>query len=155
MKHVVVVCLLVAAAYGQNPRALVPWWDQPIVRDLNLSEEQHRQIRSALRETRSQMIDLRASVEKAEGEVEDLFNEDSVDQKRTAEAIDKLVDARRELTRAFSMLSLRLRAVLTTQQWRELQRRRPVPQPQPQPRRRVEPQVPNPGPQPRQNPQPE
>ena len=123
MTRLLGIVLLAAAsaiAQGQASRSMFPWWDSPVVRDLNLSEDQARQIRTALREQRSHLIDLRAAVEKAEGDVEDLFNEDAVDQKRTAEAIEKLVQARTDLTRVFSMLSLKLRAVLTPQQWREL-----------------------------------
>jgi Spy/CpxP family protein refolding chaperone len=132
----------------QASRSLFPWWDSPMVRDLNLTEDQARQIRTALRDQRSQLIDLRAAVEKAEGEVEDLFNEDSIDQKKTGEAIEKLVRARTDLTRAYALVSLKLRAMLTTQQWRELQRRRPQPHPspQPQPAQRLDQQLPPPPP---------
>src|SRR5262245_22470334 len=111
-------------AQGQVSRSMYPWWDSPVVRDMNLTEEQARQIKTILSGQRSHLIDLRANVEKAEGDVEDLFNEDTVDQKRTADAVEKLIQARAELSRAYSNLSLRLRGVLTTQQWRELQRRR-------------------------------
>ena len=143
----ITLLLLLAAPWlsAQAPRVMFPWWEMPVSRDLNLNEDQQRQIRSVLRETRAQLIDLRAAVEKSEGEVEDLFNDDTVDQKRTAEAIDRLLRARNELSKAFSQLSLRLRAMSTPQQWRDLQRRRgPEPNPagrppgapqgQPQPR---------------------
>ena len=141
-----VLLLAYAAAFaqGQASRSMFPWWDSPVARDLNLSEDQARQIRGALREQRSHLIDLRAALEKAEGDVEDLFNEETIDQKRTAEAIEKLVQARTDLTRVFSMLSLKLRAVLTPQQWRELQRRRPQP-PSPPMRGPGQPQGPPPG----------
>jgi Spy/CpxP family protein refolding chaperone len=95
-----------------------------MVRDLNLTEEQRQQIRSTVRDYRSRLIDLRAAVEKAEGEVGDVFNDPSIDQKRGMEAIDRLIAARGDLTRAISEMTLKLRLVLTQEQWQELQRRR-------------------------------
>ena len=101
------------------------WWDSPLVNDLKLSADQQTQIRTVVREYRSKLIDLRAAVQKSEGDVQEFFNDDPLDQRRASEAIDRLVAARGELTRAMSQMSLRLRAVLTGEQWRELQKRRP------------------------------
>ena len=55
----------------------------------------------------------------------DQFNRNPVDPGKTNEAIERLVDARSDLTRTLTQLSLKLRLVLTEQQWQELQRRRP------------------------------
>ena len=52
------------------------WWDSPIVRDLNLSEEQQQKIRSTVRESRSKLIHLRANLEASEAELSDLMNDD-------------------------------------------------------------------------------
>ncbi len=122
--------LLTWAGAAQPVPGLFPWWDSPVVRDLHLSDDQTAQIRNVTREYRGRLIDQRAAVEKAEGDVQDVFNDDPLDSRRGTEAIDRLVAARSELTRTFSQLSLRLRGVLTAGQWRELQRRRP-PGPQP------------------------
>ncbi len=123
----IVLALAAFPLAAQNPKGLVPWWDMGVVRDLNLTGEQSAQIRSILREHRNVLIDLRASTEKADNDVEDAFNSDTVDQRRANEAIEKLIKARGDLTREFSKLSLRLRTVLTPFQWRELQRRLPTP----------------------------
>jgi len=128
MRFAMILALMLApGAQAQLPRGFYPWWESPITRDLNLNEEQTRQIRMIVREHRSRLIDLRGTVEKAEGEVEDIFNEENFDQARASEAIDRLVASRSDLTRTFSQMSLKLRAILTPQQWRELQRRRPLP----------------------------
>ena len=127
MRRVLVVfCLAAAIAAAQPPRASFPWWDSPIARDLNLTTDQQQQIRSVIREYRPRLVDLRGAVEKAEGDLEDVFNEDHVDQRRSNEAIERLASARAELTRVLSQMSLRLRGVLTTEQWRELQKRQPL-----------------------------
>lgn len=132
MSRVVFLFMLLGGfALAQPPRGFYAWWDSPVARDLNLSSDQIQQIRSTVKEYRSKLVDLRATLEKAEIEVDDTFNEDSFDQKRASDAIDHLANARADLTRVFSQMSLRLRAVLTPDQWRELQKRRPRPLRQP------------------------
>jgi len=101
------------------------WWDSPIAADLNLTDQQHQQIRTHTREFRNRLYDASNNVKKAEGELEDLMNEENVDQRRANDAIEKVAAARAEMTRAMSQLSLRLRTVLTFQQWQELQKRAP------------------------------
>jgi len=112
--------LLVSA---QSGRSLFPWWDNPLSRDLDLTDTQRNQIRAVVKEYRNRLVDERAAVEKAEGELEDVFGEDSVDQRRATEAIDHLTAARGELTKSLAQMSLRMRTVLTAQQWQDLQRR--------------------------------
>ena len=109
---------------AQGP-AFAPWWDSPIARDLKLSEDQRGKIRETVSAYRDQLIQERADVQKAEGTLEDLMNEDQVDQAKVAEAIDQLVARRGALMKTVSMMSLKLRMVLTPEQWKELQGRRP------------------------------
>ncbi|MBI5282718.1 MAG: periplasmic heavy metal sensor [Candidatus Solibacter usitatus] len=124
-KLALILLFLGLPVLAQPPRGFFPWWDSPLARDLNLSEDQSRQIRNIVKEYRTRLIDLRAGVEKAETELEDQYGEDLFDQRRATESIERLVTARGELTRALSLMSLRLRGVLTTEQYRELQKRRP------------------------------
>ncbi len=126
MRWILAILLMAPAAMAQLPRGMFAWWDTPVARDLNLSEDQMRQIRGVVRDHRSRLIDQRAALDKAEGEIDDLFNEETVDQKRAAEAIERLAAARAEMTRSVTQMSLRLRSILTPGQWRELQRRRPM-----------------------------
>jgi Spy/CpxP family protein refolding chaperone len=104
-------------------RALFPWWDNPLTQGLDLTETQRNQIRAVVKEYRNRLVDARAAVEKAEGDLEDIFSEETVDQRKGAETIERLAGARGELTKELSQMSLRMRAVLTVQQWQELQRR--------------------------------
>jgi Spy/CpxP family protein refolding chaperone len=130
-RFLLALMLTVLPALAQLPRGVFNWWDSPIAKDLNLSEEQRRQIRTIVREYRPKLIDQRAAVEKAEADFEDTFNEEAFDQRRAGDALERLVTARGDLMRAFSQMSLRLRALLTPEQYRELQKRRPrVLQPQ-------------------------
>jgi Spy/CpxP family protein refolding chaperone len=93
---------------------------------LNLSFEQKRQVRETIQAYRPRLVELRASVDRAEADLETQFNQQPVDARRANDAIDRLASARADLTRTLSQMSLKLRTVLTQQQWEELQRRRPV-----------------------------
>ena len=121
---VAALALSAGVSHAQMSRSFFPWWEMGFTRDLNLSEQQQQQIREILRENRSKMIDMRAALEKAEGEVEDLFEESNVDQRKANDVIDRVVAARGNMTRNFTMMSLQMRRILTNEQWKDLQTRR-------------------------------
>ena len=118
------ILALPSALFAQGPPAgFFPWWDSPIASGLELTDAQRTQIRSVAGEFRGRMMEVRDAVRKAESELDAVFNEDTVDQRRGSEAIDRLTRARAEMTKAVAELSLRMRAVLTPQQWQELRQR--------------------------------
>ena len=112
--------MLISAQPLRGPR---PWWDSTVARDLNLTDAQNSQIRSTVQEFRGRMSELRETVNTAEKSVEAAFNEDPVDQRKANDAIERLANARGELTKAVSQMDLKLRMILTVQQWQELQAR--------------------------------
>jgi len=115
------------------------WWERPVVRDLGLTEEQNKQVRAIVRESRDRLIQLRGAVDSAESALSDEMSEEKVDSKRAEAAIERVITARSELMRAIAQMSLRLRLILTSAQWQELERReaeQPPPPPQPEPPRR-------------------
>lgn len=131
MKTLFVFAALSAAlALAQPPRDLYPWWDMPVSKEIGLTDDQRAKVEKVVREYRNKLIDLRAALEKAEADLADAFNEENFDLKRASEAADRVAKGRADLSAAMSQMSVRLRSVLTVQQWRELQRRRPQ-QPQP------------------------
>ncbi len=101
----------------------MPWWNSPLVRNLNLSEAQMRDIRAAVREYRGPLMDLRQSVQRADGDLEAVLAVTPVDQHRATEAIDRLANARADMTRTISQMTVRLRGILTDEQWQELHQR--------------------------------
>lgn len=136
--------LLAQSAPQQGPRkgpALWEgsWWNSPIVQNMDLSETQRRDIRGTVRQYRGHLLDLREAVQRADNDLEIALNESPVDQRKANEAIDRLATARGELTRTLSQMTLRLRTILSNEQWQELQRRQaerkaaPPPAPAPQP----------------------
>lgn len=137
MKRLIVLLVVTAAlAMAQGPEAF-PWWDRPIAKNLNLSPEQQQQIQATVREYRDRLIEQRAIVQKAEARLQDEMNEDQVNEARANDAIEKLVAARGEMARTISQMSLKLRVVLTPQQWQKLRGRivQQGPGPRPQMRR--------------------
>ena len=122
------ICLLlstVMAASAQVPGMMFPWWDRPIVKDLGLSDEQLKQIRTTVERSRDRIGQLREAIDAAEVRLKDEMNASSVDSQKAEDAIEKVIAARSELTRAISQMSLKLRLILTTTQWEELQKRQP------------------------------
>jgi Spy/CpxP family protein refolding chaperone len=111
----------ILSAQGPGPGPRLPWWESPIVKNLDLSDAQTKQIQATVSDYRDKLRDLRAAVNRAEADLQGALNEDSVDQRRANEAIEQLVSARSELFRTTSQMDLRLRTVLTAQQWQELQ----------------------------------
>jgi Spy/CpxP family protein refolding chaperone len=128
MKKLVMLAFIpVAMLLGQGPgMGMFPWWDSPIAQDMNLSESQKQQIKNTVRDYRDRLIEQRAALQKAEGNLQDSLNEDQVNEAKANEAIEKTVAARGELARTISQMSLKLRMILTPQQWQELQKRRPM-----------------------------
>lgn len=111
---------------AQMPRGIYAWWNRPeIARDLKLTPSQREQIRGTVQQFRPHLLNVRAAVNQAEQALAEQFDRSPVDPAKTNEAIERLVDARSDLTRTLSQLSLKLRLILTEEQWQELQRRRP------------------------------
>jgi len=127
MLRLIPVAVLVSASLlAQMPKSLYPWWGNKIVvRQLDLTQAQVRQIRAAVSDAQPHLLEVRAKVLRAEQSLEDLFNSDPVDQAKTNQAIEQLIAARTDLTRSLTELSLKLRVLLTAQQWQQLQRLRP------------------------------
>ena len=123
--------LIPAVLFAQPPQRPRPWWDGEVARDLNLSDAQTRQIRETQKEFRPRMKELRDNVNKAEAELDAAFNEDPVDQVKANEAILRLAAAHSEMTKAVSQMDLKLRMILTPQQWQDLKEKQrhswPVP----------------------------
>src|SRR5260370_3224513 len=118
------VLLCAQPPHGGGPR---PWFlDAEVVRDLNLSDAQVKQIRQTQKDFRPRMFELRGVVDKAESDLDAVFNEDPVDQNRANDVINRLASARGELTKAVSQMDLKLRTILTVQQWQELQKRQRI-----------------------------
>jgi Spy/CpxP family protein refolding chaperone len=111
-------------AYAQGPSVTTyQWWNTPIVNTLGLSETQLKQIHSVVNEHRDNLKLLYSSVNKAESDLQEVFNQDQLDQSKGHQAVNQLASARGDLTRELADMSLELRTILTSQQWQDLQSR--------------------------------
>jgi len=97
---------------------MTDWWNQPIARDLGLSDDQNKQIRATVAESRDRLIQLRDAVDSAEAVLRDLMDEDKVDTRRAQAAIEQVVSTHAEMMRAVAQMSLKLRAILTSRNGR-------------------------------------
>jgi hypothetical protein len=127
MQRLLLLALFLAhPALAQMPKSFYNWWNKPVItKALNLTPPQMREIRRTVVEFRPRLIDVRAEVSKAEIDLQAQFDHDPVDSTKANQAIERLIAARGDLTRTLSQMSLKLRSVLTGQQWLELQRHRP------------------------------
>jgi Spy/CpxP family protein refolding chaperone len=126
LRSLVLALVLSASLLAQMPQSLYPWWgNKLVVKQLDLTPPQVRQIRAAVTEAQPHLLEVRAKVLRAEQNLEDQFNNDPVDPGKANQALEQLITARIDLTRSLTELSLKLRVLLTAQQWRELQRLRP------------------------------
>ena len=120
------VLLVLTAIFlvGQN-RTNFPWWNSPIVDDpqLGLTAVQKQRIRQIVRSYRPKLLDARNTAAKAEGELEDLLNDQDVNPQAAQGVIQKAAEARGNASRVFLEMSFELRSVLSLDQWRQLVRR--------------------------------
>ena len=102
--------------------AMGRWWNNPKVIDqLKLTDDQRKDMDQILLQHREELIDMRASVEKAELAMEPLLNVDQPNEQAVLAQIDKVAQARAELEKANARFLLALRAKLTPDQYKQLQ----------------------------------
>ncbi len=101
------------------------WWNNPeMVEKLKLTDDQRKQMDGILLQHRETLIDLRASVEKAELQMEPLMRDDQPNETKILGQIDKVAQARAELEKANARFLLAIRGKLTPEQWKTLQAER-------------------------------
>jgi Spy/CpxP family protein refolding chaperone len=110
-----------SAQLARPPMATSYWWDSKVVKNsLNLSDAQIKQMNETQAAYVGRLMDLRTAVNSAESNLDSIFNQETIDQRKATAAVDQLAHAREDLTRTVSELSLKLRVVLTAEQWQAL-----------------------------------
>jgi Spy/CpxP family protein refolding chaperone len=128
MKRSLALLVLALWAAAANPAAAqsrnFTWWNNPVlVKELNLTPEQTSKIRGIVRSYRDRLFDARNSVQKAEAQLEDMLNDETVDPAATKPVIDRIVNGRANSLRLVTEMSVQLRTAITADQWRQLVRR--------------------------------
>jgi Spy/CpxP family protein refolding chaperone len=97
------------------------WWKNPmVVQRLALTPEQTKKMDGIFEQSRLQLIDLKANVEKQNALLEPLLSANPPDTVKAMAQIDKVAEARAELEKANAKMLLGLRGVLTPEQWTKL-----------------------------------
>lgn len=97
------------------------WWNNPNVADrLKLSDDQRTAMDQILLDHRKDLIDKRATLEKAELDLSPMIAADQPNESQILEQIDKVTQARAELEKANARFLLAIRARLSPDQWKEL-----------------------------------
>jgi Spy/CpxP family protein refolding chaperone len=98
------------------------WWNNPkVIEKLNLTDAQRKSMDATLLAHREKLIDLRATVEKAELEMEPLISDDQPNEGRILAQIDRVAQARAELEKANARFLLAIRGKLSPEQWKQVQ----------------------------------
>jgi Spy/CpxP family protein refolding chaperone len=97
------------------------WWKNPnVVQKLTLTADQTKKMDDIFQQSRLQLIDLKANVEKQQVMLEPLLSSNPVDTSKAMAQIDKVAEARADLEKANAKMLLGIRAVLTPDQWTKL-----------------------------------
>jgi Spy/CpxP family protein refolding chaperone len=98
------------------------FWSNPkLAQQLNLTDDQRKAMDGIVQDHRLKLIDLRATLEKAEVAMIPLMKADTPDRRAIEAQIDRVVAARAELETANARFLLDLRMQLKPDQWKQLQ----------------------------------
>jgi protein CpxP len=115
------------------------WWkNSEIVKKLQISETQVKQIEQIFLDHRLKLVELRAELERREIALKPLLAADQPDDARVMAQTDRVAAARGDLEKANTLMMLAIRRALSTEQWKKLEeirasRRLPVPPTPPAP----------------------
>jgi len=117
--------LAIAGGALAQPLIVPPgrWWERPrIAGELGLGEEQRHNLDSVALAHAKTMVDLKAEVEKGELDLRVAADAEPFDAKRVRGAFTALQQRRVRLEKERFELLLKVREVLTTDQWKKLTR---------------------------------
>ncbi len=98
------------------------FWNNPdVVKQLNLTDDQRKVMDGILQDHRMKLIDMQATLQKAELEMGPLMKADAPDRAAIEAQIDKVVSARADLEKANARFLLDIRMQLKPDQWKQLQ----------------------------------
>jgi Spy/CpxP family protein refolding chaperone len=121
---VLVAGLVLAGSAARGQGMGVPmgrWWERPqVMEQLGLSQDQKQKLEAITLDGARSMVDLKAAVEKAQIDLRAASDLDPFQPDKVREAFHAMQQARVKLeSQRFEML-LKVRGVLTVQQWRQL-----------------------------------
>src|SRR5215469_1227702 len=98
------------------------WWKNPdLIQKLSITADQQKRMDDIFQQSRLQLIDLKANVEKQEVTLEPMLSANPPDTNKVLGQIDKVASARAELEKANAKMLLGIRGILSADQWTKLQ----------------------------------
>jgi protein CpxP len=98
------------------------WWkNSEVVKELQLTDAQVKQIEQTFLDYRLKLIDLRADLERQETKLQPLLETDQPNEQQVGSQVDAVVAARGRLEKTNTMMMLAIRRVLSVEQWKKLQ----------------------------------
>ena len=98
------------------------WWKNPeLAQKISLTPDQQKRMDDIFQQSRLQLIDLKANVEKQEVMLEPMLSANPPDTNKVLSQIDHVASARAELEKANARMLLGIRGVLSADQWTRLQ----------------------------------
>jgi protein CpxP len=98
------------------------WWNDPhSVEKYKLTDTQRKAMDDIYQQHRLTLVDLHATLEKNELEMEPMIRADQPDQGKILAQIDRIAQARAELEKANARMLLGIRKQLTPEQWKQLE----------------------------------
>jgi Spy/CpxP family protein refolding chaperone len=102
---------------GQHGR----WWaNRALAEKIGLSDDQVKKMDDIFQHHRIALVDLDASVRKAELTLEPLLSAEQPDEAKIVAQIDRSAQARAELEKSHARVLLAIRRVMTADQWKKL-----------------------------------
>jgi Heavy-metal resistance len=137
-----VALLLVAGRTLAQPIPTGKWWRKPeIVEAINLSDEQQDRLETIFRASASDLIDLKAEIDKSDIALHGELDRPQLDRAALHRIAVRLMEARGRMFDRELMMLVEMRSVLTDPQWNrlrntidKLQQQRPVQRPMERPR---------------------
>ncbi|HEX7152902.1 MAG TPA: periplasmic heavy metal sensor [Thermoanaerobaculia bacterium] len=122
-RFLMAVTLLLAATFANAQGQLPPgkWWRMPqVVKQLQITAAQQTQLDTIFRGSASDLIDLKAAVDKASIALRGELDDTRINRTELQQAARRLNEARGRLFEREVMLLADMRAVLTDSQWTRL-----------------------------------
>ena len=106
---------------GPHHHGFGAWWkNSEVVKELQLTDAQVKQIEQTFLDYRLKLIDLHADVERQETKLQPLLEADQPNEQQVNSQVDAVVAARGKLEKTRTMMMLAIRRVLTVDQWKML-----------------------------------
>ena len=121
LKQLMFLMMLTAPLLIAQPILEMPpgkWWGNPDVQEkLQLSPQQIKQMDEIMFRHMDSMIDLKADLEKNHLRLKDKLDKDVIIEDEVMKQVNRVLDARNNLERERAGMLVKMRLVLTSEQW--------------------------------------